>query len=298
MKTLNSRLIACGAAAFLCACGGGGGGTPGPSRSSAPPSTPDGLPAYPVVFAPNFAPSGANPLDARFNMRVGERTLGGTDDSASVTVYGLTFGAFSGAVPGQATLRLPDGRNIVLTNVPTTDTYQGTLSGTTYTLAPSFNGNDFTAVLVERNGPVDSRGYGIIGWETPLSGMPTTGSATFAGDSYAVLNVDGSPSTLDPLRSRFEITVDFGSGDVTGEVFRLGTLGGVSIVDGRVVANGFQGQLEATGTAFSSAQGRVDGIFYGTVANEAAGTYEGTFANSSGTGTFAGAFGGRGTPAP
>jgi hypothetical protein len=248
-----------------------------------------------VVFAPNFAPASPNPLDASFNMRVGERTLRGTDDSARVTVYGLTFGAFSGGVPGQVTLRLPDGQNVVLTSVPATDTFQGVLSGTTYTLAPSFNGNDFSAVLVERNGPVDSRGYGIIGWETPLSAMPAAGSATFAGDSYALLNTDGSLSTLAPLRSRFEITVDFGSAAVTGDLIRSGPVG-VGLADARVVGNGIQGRLVSTGTGLDSVDGRADGIFYGIGANEVGGTYEGTFAGSGLTGTIAGAFGGGRTP--
>lgn len=313
MKTLKARVVLCAAVACLTACGGGGGGgtdgtanpadpaAPPPDPTAplpdpaAPPPDPDALPAYPVVFAPNFAPAGPNPLDASFNMRVGERTLRGTDDSARVTVYGLSFGAFSGGAPGQVTLRLPDGQDVVLTSVPTTDTFQGVLSGTTYTLAPSFNGTDFSAVLFERNGPVDSRGYGIIGWETPLSAVPATGSATFAGDSYAVLNNDGSPSTLAPLRSRFEITVDFGSAEVTGDLIRSGPVG-VGLADGRVVGNGIQGRLVSTGTGLDSVDGRADGIFYGIGANEVGGTYEGTFAGSGLTGTIAGAFGGGRTP--
>jgi hypothetical protein len=306
MIAFHPRILACCALALLSACGGGGSGgaasdpTPDPAPDPAPdpdPSPdPDALPDYPVVFAPNFAPSGANPLDASFNMRVGERTEGGADDSATVRVYGLNFGEFTGGVPDRATLTLPDGRTVLLTRDVATDFYEGALAGTAYSVAQEFGGSNFAGVLLQSTGSgVASRGHGIIGWETPVAGLPTSGSASFDGVSVLVAKSDGVPASLTSIPGSFQLNVDFGTSTVTGEVFAVDPLR-IGIAGGRVIGNGFQGRLVPTGTAFDTIDGRTDGTFYGAGASEAAGTFEGTFAGSGVTGTVAGAFGGDRTP--
>jgi hypothetical protein len=138
----------------------------------------------------------------------------------------------------------------------------------------------------------------ITGYETPVSGMPTTGAATYSGTH----NVSAQVTTLAGGFSRAQVlgdanyAVDFGTGSLNGTftnmiIQAIGTNASVTpaatpwndiSVAGSIVAgtNRFGGSVTAQSlggggayTVTGGTQGKIDGAFYGPAADNLAGVW-------------------------
>lgn len=300
--TFRIPFLALCAAAFLAGCGSSGGSDsamPDPSSPETPsdPAGPEPLTAYPTVFAPVLFPPGSPALDAAFNMPTAEITARGTGDTSRVAIYGIEFDSFSGTVPLGATLTLPGGGTVALTRATAGDEFEGTDGINDYTIDFGPDAGTFYTMFTLASAPVgggqDLGGIGIVGVQTRPEDIPGGGTGTYSGNAFGFVQLDGLTPLMPPSRAdgTFALTVDFAAARVTGDVFRNPTTT-LSIADGRVTDNTFQGRLSSSSPSIGTLNGRVDGMFFGSTANEAGGTFEGSFTTSGNRGTVSGVFGG------
>ena len=131
---------------------------------------------------------------------------------------------------------------------------------------------------------------GFFGFETPRSQLPTSTVVNYAGSGHAVAFASGTLLEIPEVRIQpvtfgdTDLSVDFGTGAVTGSVFSSDTFG-LDILNGEVSENGITGNLELfiiLGTlpfSFEESSGDVTGQFFGPDASGLAGTFEATAGN-------------------
>jgi hypothetical protein len=137
-------------------------------------------------------------------------------------------------------------------------------------------------------GTLHSNSFYSFGYETPASGMPTTGVAQFAGiasgNVYQTNNGTILGTTVD---GKANLSVNFSSGQVTGSLTHMQQWDGIpysgspayvpwndvslnaSIASGTNKFSGTAAATSAPGTSFSlpaSATGHLDGALYGPAA--------------------------------
>jgi len=140
--------------------------------------------------------------------------------------------------------------------------------------------------------PLIFLGSFITGYETPVSGMPTTGTANYAGTS----NVAGIVTSLSggfnrgALLGDASYTANFGTNSLTGAFTNINVISdnGNSVsmpwnnvsVTGTISGSHFSGSATAASPALTNAYtvtggttGHFDGSFYGPNANELAGVW-------------------------
>lgn len=136
---------------------------------------------------------------------------------------------------------------------------------------------------------------------TPISAMPTRGSATYEG--YSAFAYDSSMSDEADVLSQVTLNADFASGGVGGRFHNLqerevGALDGdIPITEGGITDNVFTGR--AVGTVGNDQVGNVDvdldllGVFGGDNTEYVSGVVEGGLQSDQGTDGLSGVFGGR-----
>lgn len=122
----------------------------------------------------------------------------------------------------------------------------------------------------------------FLGFETDPSVMPASDSALFLGNGTSTIYISNG-ALIDTLDGSVVLNVDFGTGNVTGDLFS--TVSAVfELRNGMVSGNGFSGEVQVL---FSNGSGGfdetptsnsdVDGVFFGNDASLVAGTFEATY---------------------
>jgi hypothetical protein len=135
------------------------------------------------------------------------------------------------------------------------------------------------------SGPLQSNSFYSFGYETPGSGMPTTGNAQFAGIASGNVFLTNNGTILSTeVDGKANVSVNFSSGQLTGSLTQMQQSNGLStggnlpwndvslnanIAPGTNRFSGTAAATSAPGTSFSlagSATGHVDGALYGPTA--------------------------------
>jgi hypothetical protein len=123
----------------------------------------------------------------------------------------------------------------------------------------------------------------VFGYETPASGIPNSGTASFSGFTEASIYKNSGPNIQGSyVDGRAAFSVNFGSGQVTGALTDMQTDRGIGNIPATSVwndvsinatvaggTNRFSGTTAVTSASSnaaalsSSAAGRIDGAFYG-----------------------------------
>ncbi len=157
-------------------------------------------------------------------------------------------------------------------------------------------------------GAISNAGTYMFGFETPLSAMPTTGTAHYSGTGAVsgMAVVPGAPLALPALSGNAAFDANFSTGQVTGSFTGMKATAGLttlpwndvsvtaSIAAGTNTFTGTTGAASAPANAYalkSTATGQVTGGFYGPAANEIGAVW--TLSNGDGTGAAIGTVGGR-----
>jgi len=147
-----------------------------------------------------------------------------------------------------------------------------------------------------------------VGYETPISSVPTSGNAQFSGTAIGTVFIANNASIVEAtVFGKAALTVDFSSGQVAGALSQMHQSDGMRPAPGNLpwndvslnatIATGtnrFSGTTAATsapGTAFSltgSATGHLDGAFYGPAAQNAGAVWSLSDGNKSVLGTLTG----------
>jgi hypothetical protein len=149
------------------------------------------------------------------------------------------------------------------------------------------NSSIFGAWLLNEAGDDLEIGTFAGGNETPLANIPTSGSASYTG--YTI-GAGATGTELFALRGSIRVDADFAAHDVTSTISNISTLNANNISgalpnltgSGAIVGNDFTTSL--SGGALS---GGLTGAFYGTNADEAAGTWRVTGGGTTAVGSFA-----------
>lgn len=128
------------------------------------------------------------------------------------------------------------------------------------------------------------------GLDTPASGVPRTGSGTFATDVFGLESVPGAEPEVFQGRGRFDVDLANGLFSTTTNVTRTGLITGQGVVGGGIDLTG-GGRLSATSGTFAgevvySAGGRrisgqLAGRFYGPNAQEIGASFAGALTDGS-----------------
>ena len=198
---------------------------------------------------------------------------------------------------GKATLSLdlagfsPVTGPIVLTDLgqgPAGDTvpaelFSGQSNGKTVTL--DFRHLDYTAFGVwSYDG---NRTAWVTGYRTPTAAIPATGSASYSGSAYGTVMTTAGGTTPAKLAGDASVTVNFGSGAVTGLMTHMTATasGGVAMAwnDASLTATLSSGYFNGTTAVTTTPQGdyslvgsgkgSVSGTFYGPTAEEVGATW-------------------------
>ncbi len=198
---------------------------------------------------------------------------------------------------GKATLSLdlagfsPVTGPIVLTDLgpgPAGDTvpaelFSGQSNGKTVTL--DFRHLDYTAFGVwSYDG---NRTAWVTGYRTPTAAIPATGSASYSGSAYGTVMTTAGGTTPAKLAGDASVTVNFGSGAVTGLMTHMTATasGGVAMAwnDASLTATLSSGYFNGTTAVTTTPQGdyslvgsgkgSVSGTFYGPSAEEVGATW-------------------------
>jgi len=126
-----------------------------------------------------------------------------------------------------------------------------------------------------------------VGYQTPASGVPTTGSATYAGSTYGAVTTTAGPATA-ALTGEASLNVNFATGQVSGALTHMtvtptggaaqpwndvsvtATLSGAAISGSTAATSAPGGPFGLT----SAAKGSVNGALYGPAANELGATWD------------------------
>ncbi|MBV9510414.1 MAG: transferrin-binding protein-like solute binding protein, partial [Caulobacteraceae bacterium] len=178
--------------------------------------------------------------------------------------------------------------------------YSGNLGGTN-TLLLDLQSLDYVSMDVWAVSPTGqpvsatNRSAGVFGYATPLSGMPTSGTATFSGSTVGLVTVpQGATYATAALSGAASMTVDFGAGSFTGALTGMTATplasGGASETWNHVAFTGSPGSISGasfsgtTSVSFaptpagvytlgSGATGVVNGAFYGPNAQNVGGVW-------------------------
>jgi len=156
-------------------------------------------------------------------------------------------------------------------------------------------------------GPLQSNSFYSFGYDTPGSGMPTTGTAQFAGIATGnVFQTNNGTIIATEVDGKANLSANFSSGQVTGSLTQMQQSSGLStggtlpwndvslnasIAPGTNKFSGTTAATSAPGTGFSmaaSATGHVDGAFYGPAAQNVGAVWSLSDGSRSAIGAFAG----------
>lgn len=277
------------AAGALAACGGGGGG--GVDPLPPPPVTPPPSPPPPTsqgMSAPERATTGAGPAAVVATVEGRNFTTGPAPGTAfrmlqsAVTQNGTAYvpDTVTNAAGGAATF---DGGQL---SVSIRDSRQNPWSG--------YADLEWTRVgywTVWTDWYTITNGYGafVIGYETPATAVPTTGTATFNGRAQgAVFNVSMDRPSLELTGGTASFEANFGTRLISGTVIGLmvpDSVNGIATGNVRpwndfafsstIAGNSFGGNTRVTTTPggitslAGNATGTVEGKFFGPGAQEA-----------------------------
>ena len=151
----------------------------------------------------------------------------------------------------------------------------------------ALNSSTFGAWLLNEAGNDLEMGTFAGGNETPLANIPVSGSATYTG--YTI-GMGATGTDLFALRGSITIDADFAALDVTSTISGISTLNMNNISgslpnltgSGAMVGNDFTTSLSGGGL-----NGGLTGAFYGTNADETAGTWRVTGGATTAVGSFA-----------
>lgn len=233
MKHTEHILLAGTISVLLAACGGGGGGS---SPSTASTNTGTTTPQAPATAQ-------ASSKD----------TLSTSDNTQTA---GIPKANQTTNIP--LILETPDGTRINLASgskgTVEAKTDNGRIVGHNYTHA-------FYGVWLDNSKQL--RSLHVQGIETPTSGIPTSGSATYYGNAVRLDSINGAPLTDAASR----INIDFGRKTVDGEITMPGLRRDITLHEGRLNGASYSGQASVIGNQ----SGLYEGRLYGPNAEETAG---------------------------
>lgn len=282
----------------LAACSGGGGAggivsTPAPAPASTNTTITD------LQASQSFA-NDATQSDVSFNT-VSNTTISGRAASTPLTVrydaasgsYTISGGSFSetfGAADKQAT-SAPGETRYVRTNG--NESSRLTLVTTPYngSISNRYVGMGYLQRNVRSDGRQDTRYTAFTyGLDTPASGMPRTGTGSFATDVLGLSSVPGEEPESFQGRGRFDVDFINGIFSTSTSVVRTGLVSGKGAVGGGIDLVG-GGRLAATDGTFGgdivyssgSRQigGKLAGRFYGPNASELGASFSGSASDGS-----------------
>jgi hypothetical protein len=312
--------------ALAAACSGGGGGGTSQSPAASPTPTTSTSASSPTFCSGCVGPPsmGANsdtgiaagpiaaPLPASFGSAPSQIATSGTptfDGSSGSYPANVTFPLIStslkAATPGMSAAPSPDATLTIVGTPGNTTNFQLVIpsinvnanfksienlvansSGATW--GYSYVGVGSWATRSGTSGPLQSASFYSFGYETPGSGMPTTGAAQFAGTATGnVFQTNNGTILITEVDGKASVSANFTSGKVTGSLTQMQQWDGVpynsapgylpwndvslnaNIASGTNKFSGTTAVTSAPGTSFSlagSATGHIDGAFYGPAA--------------------------------
>jgi hypothetical protein len=251
----------------------------GPSFTGTP-----SLPAPGTVFA---ATQTAMQVTPTFAVADDATTAGGlTETVLSKGGYELKIPSLGidEHVPASGDVTLADGGHLRLTN-----------------LSPGGNLLNFVNFnqwsLLDSNGQLTSEtGFAMIGYQTPLASMPSSGTATYSGVnnvSGTLFVTLGSEGSQEAFNGNGSMTANFATGTASGSFTSLNyhsaDVTGWNTVNFSASISGdkFTGSTSAPAfSAVGAGKGAIAGDFFGPVANEAGAIWTLTDGNDSAIGVF------------
>lgn len=224
------------------------------------------------IFAPDEPIAGADYLGKTFPLHYVGRTEDGTLVRTTGALRLLAVDALEIDFVGANEILRAD-------RFDATEYFGPTHSGQAFVVAPEL----LLVVLADYG---EAFYGGVMGFETSPADMPMAESVTFSAIEGSVMFAEGNvvelPESMGLSTSLgdVDLTVDFGTGAVTGEVFSS-DLARVDIVDGAIDGNGIMGGLEfiilidGLPFEFEANSGDVAGTFFGRDATTLGGTFEG-----------------------
>lgn len=290
MKNTKHIMLAGTMSVILAACGGGGSGSPSTSSTDTakvqPPTSQAANPAThnsgttPTTNSQTTQKSNGSEVPQTANNQAEIKKNDGsdaakatdnqaatqkTDDNAAKTTADKQSAAQT-PNPSNNTqtpaapiiLKTHDGTYINLSSGPKgaveAKTDNGRIIGHNYT-------HSFYGVWVDNSKQL--RGLHVHGNETPISSVPTSGSATYYGNAARLDSL--TDSVLTDATSR--INIDFGRKTVKGEITMPGARRDITLHEGRLNGASYSGQASVIGNQ----SGLYEGKIYGPNANETAG---------------------------
>lgn len=286
---------------LIVACAGGGGG--GGSASSTPLTT---FSAVGPNAGPIQATGGSTQVSYAQPAANGPITLTNFLGSSS-TGANVTFKTDGSGSPNYINVQSAQG-GAVTVDASKGDSFSAQPFGGGVFLLQGVSANRQNEVNVSGGSGWDYQNYGVwatginsgnggnagavsVGSVTPASGMPTTGTATFTGNTAGYVVISGSPSNYGASMSA---SVNFGARTInfqtTGTTLADGTaLAGGNLTGLFVYGAGSSQFAGAVATVNGGLKGSAAGSFYGPTAQEIGGTYS----LSGAVGGMVGAFGGK-----
>lgn len=258
MKNVKFIILAGTMSVLLTACGGGGGSSP----STASTDTGSAKPQSPNVARTSDTPKNTQTSGQSATSETTDNTQTkpnpdnrGTPETTAQTTD-TSDATQAPKIP--LVLETPDGTRINLASGPKgtveAKTDNGRVVGHNYTHA-------FYGVWLDNSKQL--RSLHVQGIETPISGIPTSGSATYYGNAVRLDSINGAPLTDATSR----INVHFGRKTVSGEITMPGLRRDITLHEGRLNGASYSGQASVIGNQ----SGLYEGKLYGPNANETAG---------------------------
>lgn len=309
----------------LAACSGGGGTAP---SAVAPPPTPSSPPPSPTIniSAPGSAGLGGNPV----TLAAGTTPNFSTSPPVAGTSFSLNQSVMHTTATSAADAALSGGGSLAIDAVLPSGVWQGHLkipalsvdaSGLSLMASStdiangraSINFTRMTYTLLGTWGflPTGAHdfytGMAVTGYQTPATGMPTTGTATFSG-AGGVSGTLTLPTPDNPvygpvlIQGDTNLSADFASGALSGSLSNMKVFGtkawNTVHLSGGIAGSTFSGTTSVDAAAHGpgdyglpgTATGKFNGAFYGPQAQEAGGVWSVWDAESGGKAAF-GVFG-------
>lgn len=296
---LRSAAVAATALA-LCACGGGGGGGGGiastpPPQTSTPTPSPTPTPAAASIGAPARATTAGSTAPVVASLGGPNFTSGPAAGTVFPALQTTMVYAENAAPRADSAANAAGGTATVIAGVVTPNIADFSIADARSSWAGHAD-LDWTRVgswstgggVWDYDGLDGRSGVYVVGYETPASAMPASGSATYTGAAQAIVFVPGTNSgaircdcVIYQVSGNASFSANFGARTLTGALTNMafddGWGGGIAWNDvaftSTIAGGAFSGTTSVTsapsGSLAANATGTLEGRFFGPSAQEA-----------------------------
>lgn len=228
------------------------------------------------------APGNNNPVQVSSNGTGAALVTTGEDNNANVKRANLTdYNLETLSINGKTVRIAPPSNGSTIFSGSWTEYGAGvTFNGYKFPNTVSVCCGKYTDVRIGAIGSTEAGQEDILFYNgNPTKSMPSSGVATYRGDSVISADTDKLPDE-DYVKGSSTFTADFGNKKLTGTI----SAGNVNVVtvDAKISGNGFAGTAKSD---LLNSQGTAEGKFYGENAKELGGLVKAN--NNSWNGTFA-----------